>query len=358
MRRVALFLALLALAATPSLAAPPCPFAPPVTSPGPNYPPDAPAPPIPLTTITREDQTSYCLYTPPGVVRGIVLYVHGFQFIEQGGLDPMLQYIANAGYYVVYPYDNPLVTPTAAKSALAASLAYLQQKGVSTQNLAVAGYSAGGMAAVRVAATWVGPPNITAIIVHDPAGTSFLTGPDWDLSVNALASIPCKTHLLIVQSQTSVGDSNSAAGAIWDGLPQISRYTASMLSPYRRNFLRVPDDTSHPNPPSTSYWQSDHLTVLAAPPQQVLGSPPSYLTYMDFYGYWRPFRTALARVFEVKNSWVLYATPYCNALSTVTYCRGIRYMGTWSSPPGAATAMSNATDLNFFPSPVIPDYCP
>ena len=117
-----------------------------------------------------------------------------------------------------------------------------------------------------------------------------------------------------------------------------------MLSPYRRNFLRVPDDMSHPNPPNTSYWQSDHLTVLAAPSQATWDAPASYLTYMDFYGYWRPFRTALARVFEVKNSWVLYATPYCNALSTVTYCRGIRSMGTWSSPPGAATAMSNAAE--------------
>jgi dipeptidyl aminopeptidase/acylaminoacyl peptidase len=149
MRRAALFLAMLGLAAfraTPLLAAP-CPLAPPVTSSGPNYPPDAPAPPMQLTTITRDDQTGYCLYTPPGAVRGLVLYVHGFQLVEHGGLDPMLQYIANAGYYVVYPYDNPVVTPTAAKSALAAALAYLQQKGVTMQNLAVAGYSAGGMAA-------------------------------------------------------------------------------------------------------------------------------------------------------------------------------------------------------------------
>jgi hypothetical protein len=124
--------------------------------------------------------------------------------------------------------------------------------------------------------------------------------------------------------------------------PQISRFTDSLNSPFRRNFLRVLDDTSHPRPANSTYWKSDHQTVLAAP-------EPNY---------GRPFAWPWTECSGQKRDWCCTRRPFCNRASAVGNCRSARYMGTWSSPPADATRMLNAADLQLFPSRIIPDKCP
>ena len=111
----------------------------------------------------------------------MILYLHGYQ-AEVGAYDPMLQDFAKSGFYVVYPY-YPILTgaligggreagpyyPARARAALSDALSTLKAKrNVDIQRVAVAGYSFGAAAAVRVAATWTGSPAIRAIVLHDP----------------------------------------------------------------------------------------------------------------------------------------------------------------------------------------------
>jgi pimeloyl-ACP methyl ester carboxylesterase len=238
------------------------------------------------------------------------------------------------------------------------ALAYLQGQGANIRNIAAAGHSLGAMAAVRAAAMWTQLPSIRAIILHEPAGRDFTVfsfnftfAQHW-ITPQALQEIACATHVLIVRAQTSAPPPespdtvNSAAIPIWNSLPQISRYTGAAGRRFRRNFLHIPHDDSHPNDDSSlpnHYRESGHLVVEAFPPTSMAG-----------YGCWKSLMGGLNRAFFRHAP---LSSPYCNAPITIRRdCWTTRSMGTWSDAV-PATAMKNAADLGLFPDAVIPDYC-
>jgi pimeloyl-ACP methyl ester carboxylesterase len=179
-------------------------------------------------------------------------------------MDPMLQFIARSGYYIVYPYIQDSVGdilnqsvpqlrrfPALGLNALSGALTQLQSQNIT--NVAVAGYSLGAIAAARVAAMWKEQnksPPIRAIVLHEPAGLrpqivlpgivipiDFTHANDWS-SKFALAAIPCDTFLLIVQAQSSTVQpdlDNSAARKIWHNLWRIARYAGTSGNRYHRN---------------------------------------------------------------------------------------------------------------------------
>jgi hypothetical protein len=314
----------------------------------------APIGPPRITVAARRDVanggSSYCLYQPSlgRPVLGMVLFAHGAQLSEQGLHDPVAQWLAELGFYVVYPYVSDATRyPSQARGALSHALTSLRSAGVQIDRLAVAGFSLGGIAAVRVAATWTLHPPIRAIVLHDPAGMSYLPflnlGREYDLSRSGLASIRCDTRFLIVQSQTSTGHPNSGALTLWSNLPQVARYSGATGSAPNRNFLRVPDDTSHQDRPPHVTRPSLHETSNALP-----------LTSMDLYGYWLPlYRTVYEAFFGVPPGG---ASALCNGSSTTGSCAQTRDMGAWLIDGVPATPMRNAADLNLLQG--FPTYCP
>ncbi len=306
----------------------------------------APLGPPRIATVLRSDVpnggASYCLYHPslgkPAL--GLVLFAHGAQLFEQGVHDPVAEWLAELGFYVVYPYISDATRyPSQASAALSHALALLRSAGVGIDRLAVAGFSLGGLAAVRVAATWKQQPPIRAIVLHDPAGMSFLPLVDlareYDLSESGLAAIRCDTRLLIVQSQAATGNANSGALTIWNNLPQVARV--------HRNFLRVPDDTSHQSRYPYVTLPSLHGTSSALP-----------LTSMDLHGYWLPlYRTLYETFFGVPGDGV---SALCSSPSTSGSCARTRDMGTWATDGVPATPMKNAADLNLLQG--LADRCP
>jgi hypothetical protein len=219
--------------------------------------------------------------------------------------------------------------------------------------VAIAGFSLGGLAAVRVAALWSEQnrqPAIRAIVLHEPAGMDFLGGlvdsSEYDLSIAGLSPIRCNTRLLIIQAQESVGASNSGALHIWNHLPQIAKYAGTTGTAGNRNFLRIPDDVSHENP-ARDTRKSTHGVVGASP-----DSTP--LTSMDLYGYWGPL---FGTVWEAFTEAPFFSySPLCNSSSMTETCASTRYMGTWVIDNVDATPMLNAADLNLLES--LPNYCP
>src|SRR5262249_12690804 len=159
-------------------------------------------------------------------IYGLIMYLHGTQLgNEVGAYDPMLQFFAQSGFYVVYPYvTDENHYPTLAKGALGDAIAKIKsEKGVDIQSVAVVGHSHGGAAAVRVVATWRAPPVIKALILHDTSGHECPVADEdpksksqradclneWDFSFAELKKIPCSTHLLVIQAGSSVFGANS-----------------------------------------------------------------------------------------------------------------------------------------------------
>jgi pimeloyl-ACP methyl ester carboxylesterase len=341
---------------------------------------------------------SYCLYSPPlrssplTPKKTLLLYNHGFQFGETGGLDAMLQYIANSGYYVVYPYIpfsfKPAIGtevnlhsfmkeyqlyPTLAFSALRDALTRLQQQGVGIDHVAVAGHSLGGIAAVRVAARWAQEaqsPGINAIILHEPAGLDVLQGAPFHLDTGLgaglwaraqadLSAIRCQTYLLIILAEDSEGQSNSAAKLIWNNLPQISKFApssspghTSLAQRYRRNLLMVRHDVSHG---ALSTRRSDHVGVVASPWYRYYSDQPRPmpLTSLDYHGYWRPLRGGLDMPTLPLDRDALY-DPYCNAIGP--QCTSAKSMGRWGDGV-QASEKKIASELSGLIS-TFPDQCP
>jgi len=345
--------ALLAVANSAMAQCPPIPSASQIADP---YAGQAPPAPAQITTTSRvhipNGDASYCLYTPPaGKNLGVILYLHGAQFIEDGKHDPMLQWFADVGYYIVYPYiTDPTHYPTQARDALAHGIDELTASGIPVTNVAIAGFSLGGLASVRVAALWSQQnlqPAIRAIVLHDPAGMDFLWLLDiwgeYDLSTAGLSPIRCNTRLLIIQAQTSVGDPNSGALHIWNNLPQLAKYAGTTGTAGNRNFLRIPHDASHQNRAPFVTLESNHEVVDAFP-----------LTSMDWYGYWAPLFGTVWEAFT--GSPFLSYSPLCNSPSTTGTCTYTRDMGTWEIDNVDATTMLNAADLSLLGS--LPNYCP
>jgi hypothetical protein len=307
----------------------------------------APAAPHQVTSIARTwhapsaGAPGYCLYQPPASAQGLVLFNRGWQFFgEDGGLDPLAQFLASQGYYVIYPdLDESSLSPlpdwpAQGRAAIAAALAELAGHGITITRLAVAGHSLGAVAAMRVAATWTGTPSISAALLAEPAGSSFLpsgAGP-WDLSAAGLSSVSSSLHLLIIQAHSSVGDANSAAVTIWNALPQIPKTNAA--GQFQKNFLRVLDDSSHFwYPPAWhSSLQSQHNSISALP-----------LTAMDYWSYWNPIFAGIDEAFKGGPS--LSGSAYCNVAGAA--CAATRFTGTWVLDGQPATAMQNAADLGF-----------
>jgi pimeloyl-ACP methyl ester carboxylesterase len=347
-----------------------------------------------------EEGTGYCLYMPPSAADGLILFLHGFQFgAEVGAYDPMVQFLAKSGYYVVYAYGPDLWStgfyPQRAIAALNDALSVLKaQYKVDIRKLAVVGHSLGGLAAVRVAAEWKGAIPMSALVSIDPGPPTnsdamlqlkAIQGSDsWDID-EGLKAIPCATRLLIIQAQSTAneqcicpthqscncpaqppctdGCDLTLAQLLWQKLRQIARYTGSSGQTPQRNFLRVPNDTSHSNPghgvmgitvPST------HLAPTVIPPLScsVLTNWKSdygcYLTYMDSWGYWRPTLTAVREAFTGKPDSPDYS-PYCSSTGTAGTCATTRDMGKWVDGI-AATPMKNAAEIPELVT-TYPEYC-
>src|SRR5262245_556658 len=76
----------------------------------------APQPPNQIKEMTRvhvpndaQPGAGYCMYSPKDTsqaIYGLIMYLHGYQpgEVEPGSYDPMLQYLAKSGFYVIYPY--------------------------------------------------------------------------------------------------------------------------------------------------------------------------------------------------------------------------------------------------------------
>jgi hypothetical protein len=339
-------------AAAPSQAA--CPAIPTAAQTSDPYAGLAPIAAPRITVATRTDVpnggASYCLYHPAlgRPVLGMLLFAHGAQLTEQGLHDPVAEWLAELGFYVVYPYISDATRyPSQARAALSHALTSLAVQGVRIDRLAVAGFSLGGLAAVRVAATWTLHPPIRAIVLHDPAGLSYLPllnlAREYNLSKSGLAAIRCDTRLLIVQSQTSTGSSNSGALTIWNNLPQVARYSGATGRAPNRNFLRVPHDASHRDRPPHVTLPSLHEASTALP-----------LTSMDLYGYWLPlYRAVYEAFFGVPEGGT---SALCNGPDATGSCARTRDMGTWLIDGVPATPMRNAADLQLLQG--FPSHCP
>jgi pimeloyl-ACP methyl ester carboxylesterase len=293
--------------------------------------------------------SSYCLYRPPTGVTplGVILYNHGAQLFERGLHDPMAQWLAQRGYYVVYPHiSNGTRYPTQARNALSHALEMLRDTGTPVDRVAVAGFSLGALAAVRVAATWNQEPPIRAIVLHEPAGMKAIrwlnVAGEYDLSPAGLRSIRCDTRLLIVQAQSSAERSNSGALPVWNALSQLAKYAGKAGTQPNRNFLLVPHDSSHQNTAPFVTLRSEHQVPTAIP-----------LTSMDWHGYWLALHAAVFEAF--------FGTPgdgtssLCNTSSTSGSCASTRSMGRWLIDGAPATPMSNAADLDLLRG--FPSYC-
>jgi Chlorophyllase enzyme len=320
------------------------------------------------------DGASFCLYSPPSgaEAHGLILYLHGAEPLEVGAYDPMLQYLAKSGFYVVYPLVNLFRDeahyPTLAKVALTDALAKLKSlRNVDIRKVAVAGHSHGGAAAVRVVASWTGPPAIQALILHDPSGNggdkcfdsdnSAVCPREWDLSAEELITISCSTRLLIIQAYKSIGVDPMR---YWRNLKQLARYRGTSGTMPQRNFLRVRDDESH--------WRqgivlkSTHITPGVISPiacavmtfDDAVDYNGCALTSMDEYGYWRPTRAAAYEAFYDKPIAPDYS-PYCSSSDVTGTCAKTRDMGIWQDGV-SATPMLNAAEIGEL-STAFPDYC-
>jgi pimeloyl-ACP methyl ester carboxylesterase len=341
------------------------------------------------TRVTRQRFSSptsdYCLYSPPAASAGLILYLHGYQpdlrianIQDFGAYDAMLQYLAKSGFYVVYPYAYDETNyPSHARAALVDALAQLKsrEKSVDIKNVAVAGHSHGGAAAIRVAARWSEAPTISAplsaLILHDTSGHDCSGAKDrescvteWDFSFAELEKIPCSTHLLIIQAEQS--EIAVSSMMFWKDLRHIARYTGTSGDTPLRNYLVVRGDISHfsldpsqPKPPNV-FLPSTHLTPTVLPPifcgtlTSLAGKQDDYgcyLTSMDFYGYWETTRKAVLEAFGGPLP-ADYSSPYCSS----DRCAESLYMGTWEYDKSVkATPMANVDDLRL--TQTYPDYC-
>jgi hypothetical protein len=284
----------------------------------------------------------------------------------------MLQYLARSGFYVVYPYANSQDDqdnyPTRARVALTNALATLSAQGKNVTKVAAAGHSHGGAAAVRLTATWAGPPAISALVLHDTSGHDCQGARDrprchaeWDYSFAALEKIPCATHLLIIQADASRFGANSMM--FWKDLRHIAKFSGTSGSKFQRNYLLVPSDYSHALLLPPAILESTHLTPTVTPPAYcralagLMGRSDDYgcyLSSMDYYAYWEPTRAAVYEAFggELSSDY----TPYCSSETTSGRCAMTRYMGVWELDGKPATPMMNAADLRL--NQTYPDYCP
>jgi hypothetical protein len=328
-----------------------------------------PNPFVPREAVAAAGATrGYCIYKPPALTSlsdTMIVYIHGAQTAEDGGLDAMLQTLASLGYFVVYPDVAPITSnfffttfpnwQQQTRMVMTAALQRLANQGTPITNLVVSGFSLGAMAAARVAAAWTGPPAIDALVLHDPAGQSFIVGPNqqggnqFEVKASDLASVPSSIFLLINQSAQVVSDPNSSALLIWNNLPQIPRFTQrNGQTVPQRNFLRMRNDSSHGN--ATGNRLSLHGSIAALPPP--FATNPFFsitqFTSIDSFGYIFPlFGTAFEAVF---GSNFLGYSALCNERSTTGNCALTRNMGTWADGI-PATPMRNAGDLCLFNEP-------
>jgi pimeloyl-ACP methyl ester carboxylesterase len=364
---------------------------------------ETPVGPQQITGITRTHHTGpllpglppfygagYCLYAPASSAKGLILFLHGWQSgFEPGGYDPMMQFLATNGYYVVYPYASNVLRdtgayPQRAGAAVKDAMANLKSKGVDIQKVAVAGHSLGGMTTVRLAARWrtltEGLPFPSALVLLEPGGSSnyllsllrFMPPPiydAWKLDPEELASIPCTTRLLVIQAQSTAEDPVdphehyplTTAQLLWQNLPQIARYAGAPdgTPPLpQRNFLRVLNDTSHPG---IDDIKSTHLVPVALP-RVICGigrrkeDYGCYMTSMKYFGYWRPTLAAVHEAFTGQPLEPDYS-PYCSSKDMTGTCAKTRFMGVWQSDGKPATPMLTAAEIPGLAT-TYPDYCP
>jgi pimeloyl-ACP methyl ester carboxylesterase len=327
---------------------------------------------------SQHEGASYCLYSPPSSepVHGLIMFLHGGRPWESGANDPMLQFLAQAGFYVVYPHipnlfrDLPYY-PTRARAALSNALSKLKtERNVDIKRVAVVGHSIGGAAAVRVATTWTGLATIQALVLLDPADAKIACDlapadrrckDEWDYNAQPHTKIACSTRLLIIQAETELAPGFGATAVQhWRDLRHIAKYAGASGATPQRNFLRVRNDVSHPG---IAILESTHFTPVVLDPLTCLlfsgrGDYGCHLTSMDEYGYWRPTRAAVYEAFHGRPFAPNYS-PYCSSASTAGSCATTRDMGKWLLDGLAATPIKNAadlTELNLLAN--IPDYCP
>jgi pimeloyl-ACP methyl ester carboxylesterase len=348
----------------------------------------APQPPGQIKDMTREHVPNdaqpgagYCMYSPKDTsqaIYGLIMYLHGYPplGVEPGSYDPMLQYLAKSGFYVIYPYapshSDQLKYPSLARAALTNALARLSQQNITITKVAVVGHSHGGAAAIRVAATWMAAPPISALILHDTSGHACPDRSDqedpqaqqcrqeWDFSFTALERIPCSTYLLIVGAEMSVHGGSSMM--FWKDLRHIARYAGTSGTTAKRNYLLVRSDMSHMVHLPPIRLDSTHLTPIVLHPVTCALSTllsgrrddyGCYLTSMDYYGYWEPTRAAIHQAFggQMPDDY----TPYCSSDSMSGVCTKTRDMGIWQTDGIPATPMMNAADMRL--NQTYPDYC-
>ena len=340
---------------------------------------NAPKAPTQIKDMTREhfensqnEGASYCLYSPPPSepAHGLIMFLHGGQPSEVGANDPMLQFLAKAGFYIVYPYiprareDGPYA-PSRARAALSDALSKLKvERNVDIQRVAVVGQSYGGAVAVRVAATWTQSPAIRAIVLHDPwwdpvpicswlATDRDRCAQEWDYITQPYTNIACSTRLLMMQAERGTGEH---VNRFWKNLQHIARYVGAPGSTTpQRNFLQVPHDVSQ-RLALGIVLESTLLTPTVLAPDTcrswnfwmgnwVDDDYGCHLTSMDEYGYWRPTRAAVYEAFYGQPISPDYS-PYCNSASKAGSCATTRDMGRWLMDNKEATPMKNAADLN------------
>ena len=359
-----------------------------------------PKTPVPAWVILPEVPdhrgSSYCLYTPPAGTtpagsQGLILFLHGAGgfFIRSGSNDPMLQYLASHGFYVVLPDAANLFLdmgfyPQRAGAALRDAVEHLRSRRVQIDKIAVVGHSLGGATAVRLMADWdhlTAPPpqkpppagqppkqtkpppplpKPSALVLLEGGGAddkvlAMLKGlgrntESWDVTPRALESIQCATRLLIIEAEASALPPKPGQQSFWTNLKQIAKFTgAPGTTPpvLQRNFLRVRHDVSHAH--MGIVLPSTHAAPTAAP-RQLCGvfnggkdDYGCYLTAMKFHGYWRPTLAAVHEAFTGKPLADNYS-PYCSSRDTSGTCAGTRFAGTWADGI-AATPLLTAAEV-------------